>query len=210
MSKKTKNTSPIEPGKTKKNSDLKIGIIAGIICIGLPLIMVIAILLFSFGMINKIIRIAIDQAHEQSYVVNLDTNNKVPETVSEAFNNIYDNIAYSSRTLDYVPDETLAKKRCRALEYYIEDKTDNRIDICDDWGFKAYAYYSNSYIFIELYGVDLDSDRYVKMKLNKDFTECYGITMDNVSSSHNAEAEILKYDEMRVKPSPSVVEPTNI
>lgn len=208
MSKKTNAAAPIEPGKPKKDNTVLIIVVSSIIFFGLPILLVIALLCFSFGMVNKIIKIAMNHAHDLPYAISLEENN-VSGTAAQAFENVYLNLNSPNSLYGYVPSEKIAKKRCRSLEYFIEDETDSSIDICDDWGFKAYAYSENNYRIVELYGIDYDSDRYVKIILSEDFSKSYSVVIDNVAKGHNASAQILKYSDMKVLLLPTGTEPVN-
>ena len=200
MNKKASSAAPITPGEApKKDNTLKIVIICVIVLGVLPLLGFIAIGAIIFGMVINIANSNLTNTNPAgSYSVSSPDGEYIFSSGSTALENMY-NIASSTSEIEdsYY---TVTRSQCKLVEDYLDDELGDGIKVCDDWGFRAFAYSGGKTRVLELYGVGFDSGQYVQIIMNPGFDEYYKITVDDADNGNVGPAKLIRYSDSKKTP----------
>lgn len=208
MTKKAQTAAAINPGEApKKDNTLKIVIVCLVIFVGLPMLGMGLVIALVFGITIKIARSNLANTNGIVRTVDNPDGEYIDSTTSSALRNIYDyttglsegnNIDNGSQS--YV-NKMVTRNECRAVEDFVDEELGEDINICDDWGFRSFAYRSGDKRILELYGIVFDSGKYAKIVMNVDYSKYYNIAIDDADNGNIGPAKLLYYNKNETIPN---------
>ena len=196
MSTNPNMAEPIHPGQApKKDNTLKIVVICLILFVGLPILLVFVLIIFTFGWVGRFADRMIDEFGDAVSVQNAlgerIVDSDLDDILHDSFDAIYQHETYSN----------VSKGDCREIEDLIITETGKNFAFCDEDGFSGYAYNVDGAKVLGLFGIDDDLGYLAEIKLNLKFNTYYKIEIKRNDGTHEGrESQTYYYNRNRALP----------